>query len=125
MARITGLGGVFYIVPDVAATRAWYEEHLGIGGDWGAQFRFADDSAEAYALLSHFPADTGYLAPSEQPFMVNLRVDDLDGMIAGLEAKGVVILGREDEEYGRFAWLLDCNGLKLELWEQIGPAPAA
>ena len=57
--------------------------------------------------------------------MINLRVDDLDGMIAALTGKGIEILGRQDEEYGRFAWILDCDGIKIELWQQLGPAPAA
>ena len=55
--------------------------------------------------------------------MINLRVDDLDAMIADLEAKGIAILGRQDEDYGRFAWILDCDGVKVELWQQLGPAP--
>ena len=55
--------------------------------------------------------------------MINLRVDDLDGMIGQLEAKGIVILGRQDEDYGRFAWILDPDGNKVELWQQLGPAP--
>ena len=56
--------------------------------------------------------------------MINLRVDDLDAMIAELEAKGIEILGRQDEDYGNFAWILDCDGIKIELWQQKGPAPA-
>ena len=55
--------------------------------------------------------------------MSHLRVDDLDGMIADLEAKGIDILGRQDEEYGKFAWILDCDGIKIELFQQVGPAP--
>jgi len=55
--------------------------------------------------------------------MINLRVDDMDGMVSDLEAKGIEILGRQDESYGRFAWLLDLDGVKIELWQQLGPAP--
>jgi catechol 2,3-dioxygenase-like lactoylglutathione lyase family enzyme len=123
MARITGLGGLFYKVRDPEWTRAWYQEHLGIGGEWGATFPFRSDSAEGYALLSPFAAETDYFAPSDAGFMLNLRVDDLDALVAALEAKGLAILGRQDEPYGRFAWILDCDGLKVELWQQIGPAP--
>ncbi len=121
MAKVTGLGGVFYKAQDSEATARWYKEILGVGGQWGATFPFAADP-EGYTVLSPFKAATDYFAPSEAAFMINLRVDDLDGMIADLEAKGVEILGRQDEEYGKFAWILDCDGIKIELFEQIGPA---
>ena len=123
MARITGLGGIFYKVTDPDQTRAWYLENLGIGGEWGAMFPFKNDDPEGFTLYSPFKADTDYFGPSDKPFMVNLRVDDLDGIIADLEAKGIQILGRQDEDYGRFAWILDPDGLKIELWQQLGPAP--
>ncbi|HEY7810443.1 MAG TPA: VOC family protein [Allosphingosinicella sp.] len=124
MARVTGLGGVFYKVADTEATARWYREVLGLGGEWGITFPWKVESGgEAYSLLSAFKADSDYFAPSAERFMVNLRVDDLEGMIADLEAKGVEILGRQDEDYGNFAWILDCDGVKLELWEQKGAAP--
>jgi catechol 2,3-dioxygenase-like lactoylglutathione lyase family enzyme len=123
MARVTGLGGVFYKAADPDRSRAWYQETLGIGGEWGAIFPFKKDYPEGYSLLSPFKAETDYFAPSESPFMINLRVDDLDAMVAELEAKGIDILGRQDEEYGTFAWILDPDGIKVELWQQKGPAP--
>ena len=123
MARISGLGGVFYKVADPEATQAWYQDNLGIGGEWGAMFPFKQDESEGFSLLSPFKADSDYFAPSTLPFMINLRVDDIDGMIAELEAKGIAILGRQEEDYGRFAWILDCDGVKIELWQQLGPAP--
>ena len=124
MARVTGLGGIFYKVADPAATQAWYKEHLGIGGDWGATFRYADEGTDdPFSLLSPFKRETEYMNPSAADFMINLRVDDLDGMIAQLEAKGIEILGRQDEDYGNFAWIVDPDGLKIELWQQKGPAP--
>src|SRR5690606_25884410 len=99
MARVTGLGGVFYKVADPQATQAWYQEHLGIGGEWGATFRYADEgSDDPYSLLSPFRQGTDYMDPSTADFMINLRVDDLDGMIAQLQARGIEILGRQDEE---------------------------
>ncbi|MEA3054252.1 MAG: hypothetical protein QOG72_3155 [Sphingomonadales bacterium] len=122
MAKVTGLGGVFYKVEDKEATARWYKEMLGVGGEWGATFAFAGDPG-GYTVLSQFKASSDYFAPSEARFMINLRVDDLDAMIAELEAKGIEILGRQDEEYGKFAWILDCDGIKIELWEQLGPAP--
>lgn len=124
MAGVTGLGGIFYKVADPARTRAWYEDKLGIGGEWGAHFRWqAEPGEDPYSLVSPFSEGTDYFAPSAASFMINLRVDDLDGMIADLEDKGVEVLGRQDEEYGSFAWILDCDGIKIELWEQKGPAP--
>ncbi|HEX9965889.1 MAG TPA: VOC family protein [Allosphingosinicella sp.] len=122
MAKVTGLGGVFYKVEDSEATARWYKEVLGVGGEWGATFRFAAEP-DGYSLLSPFKATSDYFDPSASPFMINLRVDDLDGMLAELEAKGIETLGRQDEEYGRFAWILDCDGIKVELWQQLGEAP--
>lgn len=124
MARVTGLGGVFYKVADPARTTAWYREMLGIGGEWGATFRWADDGgADPYSVLSPFGAGSDYFDPSPVPFMINLRVDDLDAIIALLEEKGVPVLGRQDEDYGSFAWILDCDDVKVELWQQKGSAP--
>jgi len=123
MARITGLGGVFVKVSDQEATRKFYREILGIGGDWGAMFPFKRDDPEGFSLLSSFKADSDYFEPSGKEFMINLRVDDLDGMIADLESKGVEVLGRQDEDYSRFAWIMGPDDVKLELWQQLGPAP--
>jgi catechol 2,3-dioxygenase-like lactoylglutathione lyase family enzyme len=125
MARVTGLGGIFYKVADTERTKAWYQDSLGLGGDWGIMFPWSGESGEdPFSLLSAFKDTTDYMAPSAEKFMINLRVDDLDAMIAGLEAKGIGILGRQDEDYGNFAWILDCDGIKIELWQQKGPAPA-
>jgi len=123
VARITGLGGIFYKVADHDATRACYQENLGVGGEWGAMFPFKKDDPEGFSMLSPFKQDSDYFGPSELPFMINLRVDDLDAMIVELGAKGIAIVGRQDEDYGRFAWILDCDGVKIELWQQLGPAP--
>ena len=125
MGKVTGLGGVFYKVEDPERTKRWYEEVLGIGGEWGIMFPWKrDETGEAYSLFSAFKASSDYFEPSEARFMVNLRVQDLDGLLRDVEAKGVEVLGRQDEDYGRFAWILDCDGIKIELWEQAGPAPA-
>lgn len=114
---------MFYKVADPEMTRAWYQETLGIGGEWDAMFPFSKDDASGYSLLSPFKSDSEYFGPSELSFMINLRVDDLDAMIANLKAKGVEILGRQNEAYGNFAWILDPDGVKIELWQQKGPAP--
>ena len=125
MGKVTGLGGIFYKAADPAKTAAWYKEMLGLGGEWGIMFPWKADpgAAEAFSLLSAFKADTEYFAPSAAGFMVNLRVDDRDAMVAELRAKGVEILGTQDEDYGLFAWILDPDGIKIELWQQIGGAP--
>ena len=117
--RVTGLGGVFYVVADPEATRAWYRETLGVDGTYGPQFAWADDPKQnPYSLISHFSNDE-YIKPGTGGFMINLRVHDLDGFVEALKAKGIDILDTADEGYGKFAWLLDPNGVKIELWEQV------
>jgi len=117
--RVTGLGGVFYVVTDPAATRAWYRDVLGIDGEYGPQLNWADEpAAQPYSLISHL-ADDAYIKPGASRFMINLRVNDLDGFVAALRAKGIDILGEADEGYGKFAWLLDPDGVKIELWQQV------
>ncbi|MFL5240358.1 MAG: VOC family protein [Rhizomicrobium sp.] len=124
MARVTGVGGIFYKVADPAKTRAWYQDVLGVGGEWGAIFPFGEDDPQGFSLLSPFESGSDYFKPSDMPFMINLRVDDLDGLIADLVQKGIAVLERKEEDYGRFAWIMDPDGVKLELWQQIGSAPA-
>lgn len=123
MAGITGIGGIFIKRKDVEASTKWYKDVLGISGEYGPVFRWSDEPHEdPYSLLSSFKADTDYLDPGTQEFMINFRVDDLDAFQKELEGKGVEILGRQDESYGKFAWILDPDGIKIELWQQIGPA---
>ena len=117
--RVTGLGGIFYAVKDPAATRVWYREVLGIDGPYGPQIAWAGEPrANPYSLISHF-ADDEYIKPGTGRFMINLRVDDCDGFVAVLRDKGIEILGEADEGYGKFAWLLDPDGVKIDLWEQV------
>lgn len=117
--RVTGLGGVFYVVRDPAATRAWYREMLGIDGPYGPQLAWEHEPrANPYSLISHF-SDDQYIRPGTGGFMINLRVDDVSGFAALLLTRGVEILGEADEGYGKFAWLLDPDGVKIELWEQV------
>lgn len=119
MARVTGLGGVFYVVKDPEVTRAWYRDTLGIDGPYGPQLAWADEpKANPYSLISNFADDT-YLKPSMRGFMINLRVDDLDGFVKQLKKKKVKVLDVIDEGYGKFAWILDPDGVKIELWEQV------
>ena len=117
--RVTGLGGIFYVVKDPEASRAWYRETLGIDGPYGPQFAWAGEPlTHPYSLISHF-SDDAYIKPGAGGFMINLRVHDCAGLAAALRAKGVEILGEADEGYGKFAWLLDPDGVKIELWEQV------
>lgn len=119
MAKVTGLGGVFYVVQNPEATRAWYRDVLGIDGPYGPQLDWAEETGDRpYSLISHF-TDDQYIQPGKGGFMINLRVDDLDGFVAALESKNVEILGTSDEGYGKFAWLLDPDGIKIELWQQV------
>ena len=119
MAKITGLGGVFYVVKDPEATRAWYRDVLGLDGEYGALLNWSEETGEKpYSLVSHFKDDQ-YIQPGKGGFMINLRVDDLDGFVAQLKGAGVDVLDSVDEGYGKFAWLLDPDGVKIELWEQV------
>lgn len=126
MAKVTGIGGVFFKCSDVAASKAWYRDMLGVEfGDYGITLPFAHTGEDGYAVLSPFAQDTSYFEPGRHGIMVNLRVDDLDALQLHLAENGVEMLGRQDEDYGKFAWVLDPDGIKLELWQQLGPAPPA
>lgn len=121
MKRVTGIGGIFFKCRDVEAMRNWYSTHLGIAMEpWGAQFNLKDEEHPSpYSLLSFFKKESDYFSPSESPFMLNLRVDDLTALMAQLQAEGVSLVGDPvDGEYGKFAWVLDPEGNKIELWEQ-------
>ena len=125
MARITGIGGVFFKSRnDRAALAAWYQEHLGIALEsfGGAVLRWPDDKAEDKGLTVWHIAEkeSQWFAPSDAPFMINYRVDNLEEMIAQLRAGGVeIIRGPESHENGRFAWIMDPEGNKVELWEPM------
>lgn len=123
--RVHGLGGIFFKAADPAGLMAWYRDHLGLPVEaWGGAllpWKRADTGADAVTVFSPFQADTGYMAPSEKPFMLNLRVDDLAATLAGLRAEGCNVLDRyEESEQGKFGYVMDPEGVLLELWE---PAP--
>ncbi len=118
MAKITGLGGIFHVVKDPEATRAWYKDKLGLEGEYGPMLKWSEETGDQpYSLIGPFSSDD-YFKPSDKGFMINLRVDDLGEMIEQLKAKGIEILGHTDEGYGEFAWIMDCDGVKIELWQQ-------
>lgn len=125
MAKVHGIGGVFFKTSDPAALAAWYHRVLGFGGGpWpGAMWPHGD---KGYTLWSPFEADTTYFEPSASPFMINFIVDDMDGVLARAAAEGVEPTGRDDSDpNGRFAWLMDPAGLKIELWEPAVAPPEA
>ena len=123
MAKVTGIGGVFFKSrDDSAALAAWYQEHLGMPFEsWGgAVLKWPDDKADDDGLTVWHVAqkDSQWFSPSDASFMINYRVDDLDEMVAQLEAKGIeIISGPESHENGKFAWVMDPEGNKVELWE--------
>ncbi|HRE74425.1 MAG TPA: VOC family protein [Flavobacteriales bacterium] len=118
MAKIIGLGGIFFKSPDPAALRKWYCEVLGIKAEeWGTVFPFTENES-GYNVWSVMKSDTEYFSPSTSSFMINFRVDDLDVFIAELIKKNISLCGDPQMgEYGKFAWILDPDGNKLELWQ--------
>jgi predicted enzyme related to lactoylglutathione lyase len=122
MAKVTGIGGIFFKSADPTTTRAWYAEHLGLPiDDYGATFP-PDADPLAQTVWSPFKPDTDYFGPGPQDFMVNFRVDDLDALLAALAAKGIAEVGEPAiESYGKFAWIIDCDGRRIELWEPKTP----
>ena len=124
MARVTGIGGVFFKSAgnDSAALADWYRQHLGLAlEDWGgAILRWPDDEAEdrGVTVWHVAPNDSEWFSPSRSSFMINYRVDDLGELLTQLRAGGVEILqGPESHENGEFAWIMDPDGNKVELWQ--------
>lgn len=124
MKRVTGLGGVFFKTADPKKLKAWYGKHLGLPVDeYGASFRWMDlenKEAKVPALTawSPFKEDTAYFQPSEKQFMFNYRVENLVELLKVLKEEGVQIVGEMEEyPYGKFGWIMDPEGNKIELWE--------
>jgi catechol 2,3-dioxygenase-like lactoylglutathione lyase family enzyme len=121
MARVTGIGGVFFKARDPKALARWYRERLGLDvQEWGgAALRWGTpENPSGTTAWSLFDADTSHFEPSTAPFMVNYRVDDLDALFESLRAHDCEIVGGpEASEYGKFGWVLDPEGNKVELWE--------
>lgn len=123
MAKVTGIGGVFFLSRgEGKALSSWYEKHLGMRlEDFGAAIlKWDDDTAEDNGITVWAVADrdSEWFSPSESSFMINYRVDDLEAMIEQLTAAGIDILqGPEYHENGAFAWIMDPEGNKIELWE--------
>jgi len=123
MANVTGVGGVFLRSQDPKALGAWYAKHLGIEvGAYGATFMWTDEVPKGTGMTTWnaFPKDTDYFGDPNQAAMINYRVDDLDALLVTLEAAGVwTDPKRMNESYGRFAWIKDCDGNRVELWQPM------
>jgi predicted enzyme related to lactoylglutathione lyase len=125
MAKVLGVGGVFFKSKDIAALKAWYARVLGLEiGDWGMFFTpdMVKDKPGSGTVFSPFKDDTDYFAPSDKEFMFNLIVDDMDAMLARCKSEGVEPVKTQDESYGRFAHIIDLEGRKVELWQPL-PMP--
>ncbi|GAA4458956.1 VOC family protein [Rurimicrobium arvi] len=120
MQRVTGIGGIFFKCKDPEKMRQWYQTHLGIDmSPYGAKISSQTESGkEGYTLWTPFPDTTSYFGPSEQSFMINYRVADLEALVAVLKEEGVSILDElVAHEYGKFIHIEDIEGNKIELWE--------
>jgi catechol 2,3-dioxygenase-like lactoylglutathione lyase family enzyme len=123
MKRVTGIGGVFFKSADPKRLAEWYRVHLGLDvEEWGGvAFKWSgtgNPTGTGTTVWSPFNADTDYFAPSSAAFMINYRVDDLHALLAALRAEGCQVEDKVDEsEYGKFGWVLDPDGNKVELWQ--------
>jgi len=118
VAKAVGVGGVFLKASDPEKLSAWYREHLGIPLQDGGALAFDGPGSMGMTVFAHFPESTKYFGDGSQQAMVNFRVDNLDALLAKLESAGVRIdPKREDYDYGRFAWIWDSEGNRVELWE--------
>lgn len=123
MKRVTGIGGIFFAAKDAPALQAWYQRHLGVDVQpWGgAAFAWSDAEGKptgGTTAWSISPIESDQFAPSKASFMVNYRVEDLHGIVKALKEEGCDVLDNIDEsEYGKFAWVMDPEGNKVELWQ--------
>jgi predicted enzyme related to lactoylglutathione lyase len=120
MAKVLGVGGVFFKAKDSTALGEWYQKHLGVPVEppYGANFMPAMMPAGGLTVWAPFKHDTEYFAPSEREFMFNLVVDNLEEALQQVRAAGAEVMDETmDEEYGKFGWFVDPEGTKVELWE--------
>ena len=130
MKRVTGIGGIFFKAQNPETLGVWYRDHLGLDvTDWGgAIFNWGGPGSEkGTTIWSAFKSDTTYLEPGTASFMINFRVADLHALLAALRSEGCNVVDRTDEsEQGKFGWVIDPEGNKVELWEPpLGSDPAA
>lgn len=118
--RVTGIGGVFFKTENTEKTKDWYKEHLGFNTDqWGCTFWWKDQNEkDASTQWSPFSKDSEYFSPSKKDFMFNYRVENLVELLEELKQKGITVVGDiEEYDYGKFGWIIDLDGNKIELWE--------
>ena len=130
MAKITGLGGFFFKTADPTATATWFTEVLGLPTEsWGRMFPWGEGEQpdkNGYTIMGLHRSSSDYFEPSAREFMINLRVDDLQGVLADLRTRGVeVIKVLEPDAFGQFAHIMGPDGIKIELWQPAPEAPAA
>lgn len=124
MKRVTGIGGLFFKSDNPQMIREWYSRHLGIAlqGDHGAVFTWGKEGTDikGSTVWSPFKKTTTYFQPSEKDFMFNYRVENLEALLAVLKEEGVQVVGEmEVYDYGKFGWIMDPDGNKIELWEPV------
>lgn len=123
MKRVTGIGGIFFKSSDPARLREWYRKHLGIDiEEWGGvAFSWKSEGnpeGVGTTVWSVFEGSSNYFAPGQASFMVNYRVADVHALVAALRAEGCQVMDKVDEsEFGKFGWVVDPDGNKVELWE--------
>lgn len=122
MAKVLGIGGVFFKSPDPQRLYAWYRTYLGLElNDWGMAFLPANMPEHSHTVWSAFKDDSSYFGSSPQGFMFNLIVDDLQEALAQVQAGGASVpQPSEEHPYGKFGWFIDPDGNKVELWEPAG-----
>jgi len=122
--KVTGIGGIFFKTKDVEKTKEWYGKNLGLAiSPYGSSFEFRNANRPEeinYLSWSPFKEDTDYLNPSTKEFMVNYRVQNIEGLVAQFKENGVTVLDEiASYEYGKFVHIMDPDGNKIELWEPI------
>ena len=122
--KVTGIGGIFFFSEDPQKTKEWYSRNLGLETDqWGSSFEFRNAHRPEeinYLQWSPFKQGSEYFAPSKKEFMINYRVQNIEGLVRNLKANGVTVLDEiETFDYGKFVHIMDAEGNKIELWEPI------